>query len=83
MLQNRKISNNPTFGQVTKKTETRHVDAFTIGYIANEESTEGENIGSVFSLAIAATVTNEYSYFIPQLCEILEENKIEIGLIPY
>ena len=65
MLQNRKISNNPTFGQVTKKTDTRHVDAFTVGYIANEESTEGENIGSVFSFAITCDLTADYQEFIP------------------
>ena len=36
------------------------MDSFTIGYLANEESTEGENIGSVFSFAITADLTIEH-----------------------
>ena len=59
-MQNRKISNNPTSGQVTKKTETRNVDGFTGGYLANEESTEGANIGAVITFAITASITREY-----------------------
>ena len=50
---------------MTKKIDTRNVDAFTAGYIANEESVEGENIGSVFSFAITADLTENLNPTIP------------------
>lgn len=43
-----------------------------MGYIANEESTEGENIGSVFSLAITADITSNNNDMIPLIMEIFE-----------
>ena len=36
------------------------MDPYSIGYLANEESTEGENIGSVFSFAITCDLSLEY-----------------------
>ena len=46
---------------MTKKLDVRYVeDAFTVGYIAHEESTEGENIGNVFSLSITCNLTSDY-----------------------
>ncbi len=36
------------------------MDPYTIGYLANEESTEGDNIGSVFSFAMTCDLSLEY-----------------------
>ena len=71
-LQSRKISNNPAYGaQRTTKVNQRYVDANTVGYIANEESTEGQNVGAVFSFAITCDITHDYNYFVPEIFEIL------------
>ena len=57
-MQSRKISNNPPYGaQKTTKVNQRYLDANTAGYISNEESTEGENIGAVFSFAVTGDIT--------------------------
>ncbi len=43
-----------------KRFDNRNVNAFTVGYIASEESAEGENIGSVITFAMTCDITSEY-----------------------
>jgi DNA-directed RNA polymerase beta subunit len=77
LIQNRKISNNPQLSKNLKKIEIRNAQSSTIGFIASEESTEGENIGVVFTVAITAKITKNCQKMIPGLIKTIVDNKKE------